>query len=461
VTEPFLSDPDLTLYCGDALAVLRELPAESVHMAMTSPPFFGLRDYGVEGQLGLEASPDEWTARLVEVFREVRRVLRSDGTCWVEIGDSYAANYRGSEKPSAITKGGVSGSIPNSWGGGQATPVRHPTKPKDLLGQPFLLAFALRDDGWYWRGCYVWHRPNPMPESVRDRFTTSHSYVLHLAKRSRYFFDAEAVKEPAEWARWGDQTVPKHEGTATASGWIPARAKEALTGGRQRAVDGRYAEAGFKTTDERNARYQGPDPAPGFRNRRSVLTIPTEPNGLAICAVCDAYWELGAPREHCEKPVIQHFAAFPAKLVEIPILAGTSEHGVCAECGAPWVREVETIKRYIISEGGSHQDGTYRVRYADGAHTVGFREISDQDARNYSQQRWHTQSSTLGWSPSCTCDAGVRPAVVLDPFAGSGTTLLVARRLGRHAVGIELNRDYCRMQRERLRQLSLLAEVSP
>jgi hypothetical protein len=280
-----------------------------------------------------------------------------------------------------------------------------------------------------------------MPESVRDRFTTSHSYLLHLSKRSRYFFDAEAVKEPAEWARWGDQTVPKHEGTATASGWIPARAKEALTGGRQRAVDGRYAEAGFKTTDERNARYQGPDPAPGFRNRRSVLTIPTEPNGLAICAVCDAYWELGAPREHCEKPVIQHFAAFPAKLVEIPILAGTSEHGVCAECGAPWIRS------------------TARENQSTGRTTNGPKPRTSE--RRGFDNRTARVDTTLGWSPSCTCNADVRPAVVLDPFSGSGTTLLVARRLGRHAVGIELNRDYCRMQRERLRQLSLLAEVSP
>jgi hypothetical protein len=322
----------------------------------------------------------------------------------VEIGDSYAAN-RSYQVPDTKFK-----DVANN------SPMRVPRglKPKDLIGQPFLLAFALRDDGWYLRGCYVWHRPNPMPESVRDRFTTSHSYLLHFSKRPRYFFDAEAVKEENADPVW---TVNALDNPA----WI-RRSDSKTDRSRQ---DGDRMAAGKRHT---LANQVG-------RNRRSVLTIPTEPNGLAICAVCDAYWERGAPREHCEKPVIQHFAAFPAKLVEIPILAGTSEHGVCAECGAPWVREV-SVENFNMQASPKAASGGLGVRAVP--------------------TRADQVTTTLGWSPSCTCKAGVRPAVVLDPFSGSGTTLLVARRLGRHAVGIELNRDYCRMQRERLRQLSLL-----
>ena len=194
---PYLQDPDITLYNGDALEVLRELPDKSVHMCATSPPFYGLRDYQVEGQIGLEESPDEWVARLVEVFREVRRVLRDDGTLWVEIGDSYAANGRYDDKyeakPDRVTEG-----RDTRWA--LSSEQKHAKsrkglrtkeiKPKDLLGQPWLLAFALRADGWYLRSEIIWARPNPMPESVTDRPTKAHSTVFLLSKSPRYYFDA-------------------------------------------------------------------------------------------------------------------------------------------------------------------------------------------------------------------------------------------------------------------------------
>jgi DNA modification methylase len=386
--KPYMDDGDLVLYCGDALDVVRELPSESVHMVVTSPPFFGLRDYQVEGQIGLEESPGAWAQRLVEVFRPLReRVLRRDGTLWCEVGDGYAATRS--------------------------------LKPKDLIGAPWLLAFALRADGWYLRSCSIWHKPNPMPESVTDRPTTSHSYVFLLAKSASYFYDAEAVREPAEWARWGDQTVPKHEGTATAAGWMRPRTKTDLQEG-----DGCSQ-----------------------RNLRSVWTIPTEPNGLAVCAICDAYWERGAPREHCGKRVVAHYAAFPQALVERCIKAGTSERGVCPECGAPWVREI--AKEVIDVPGGS--------RFGAGTNTKG----KGGDGRVNERAQLNTQ--TLGWRPSCECLwlAGEmrpipKPATVLDPFSGSGTTLLVTRRLGRRGIGAELNECYCRMSRHRLAQLSLL-----
>jgi site-specific DNA-methyltransferase (adenine-specific)/site-specific DNA-methyltransferase (cytosine-N4-specific) len=275
----------------------------------------------------LEDTPDEWVARLVAVFREVKRVLRDDGTLWVEIGDSYAgAGYSNHENT-----GGVS----RENGGSQRHRSGTGHKPKDLLGQPWMLAFALRADGWYLRSEIIWARPNPMPESVQDRPTKSHSTVFLLSKQARYFYDADAISERERW------------------------------------------------------------PNPSGANARSVWTIPTEPTPFA------------------------HFATWPRKLVARMILAGTSERGVCPECGAPWVRETE---------------------------------------------------ETLGWSPSCdcmpmtaapnsrvlVCDDPV-PATVLDPFAGSGTTLIVARSLGRRSIGVELNEEYCRLVRDRTMQQSLLA----
>ena len=156
------------IICGDAVETLRTLPPESVNCCITSPPYYGLRDYGVAGQIGLEHTPGEYIARLVDVFREVKRVLRGDGTLWVVISDSYAGN-------------GV------SWAG---------IKPKDMLGIPWMLAFALRDDGWYLRSAIIWHKPNPFPESCRDRPTRSYEHVFLLSKSYHYYYDQEAVKEP-------------------------------------------------------------------------------------------------------------------------------------------------------------------------------------------------------------------------------------------------------------------------
>jgi DNA modification methylase len=335
----YFDDGDVRLYCADALTALRELPDQSVHMACTSPPFFGLRDYQSDGQIGLESFPDEWAARLVDVFREVRRVLRDDGTLWVECGDSYAG-------------GGIGGGPPgmNLVGTGdfraeqRSTTRAVGTKPKDLIGQPWLLAFALRADGWYLRSCIIWAKPNCMPESVTDRPTTSHSYVFLLSKKPRYFYDAEALREPGQLRSFDNNRVKDYAGGTS------AHVQPYSTGASGYGVH----ENG--------------------KNARSVWNISTEPNALAICRVCNAFWQGGAPREHCSQPVVQHFAAFPRELVRRMILAGSAEGDT-----------------------------------------------------------------------------------VLDPFAGSGTTGLVARQQGRNAILIELNERYAAMCKARMSQLSLLA----
>lgn len=314
--KPFMQDSDFTLYNGDALEVLRELSDQSVHMVATSPPFFGLRDYEVDGQIGLENTPEEWCARLVEVFRECRRVLRDDGTLWIEIGDSYASS------PGA-NNGNLAEYAKTQRGGGHRagdleTPRRGTPpglKPKDLCGTPWLLAFALRADGWYLRSEIIWARPSPMPESVTDRPTKSHSTVFLLSKKSSYYYDADAIRTPHQ-----------HDG---------------------RHVD--RVQQGNGSVQHRD----GPRwPDNGGANARSVWTIPTEPTPFA------------------------HFATWPQELVRRMILAGTSEKGCCSECGAPWTREKTSAGWHpacdhavhacptcdTVMEHGSTTEGLYGVR---------------------------------------------------------------------------------------------------
>lgn len=262
---------------GDALQVLRTLPAESVHCCVTSPPYWGLRDYGVRGQMGLERTPTEFVEKMVQLFREVRRVLHRHGTLWLNLGDSYNAYNanRGKSKGANKNHLDIQPQLPSGHGLAAAD-----LKPKDLVGIPWRVAFALQADGWYLRQDIIWHKPNPMPESVRDRCTKAHEYIFLLTKSDRYFFDAQAIKEPVT-------------GTAHARG-------RGMTPKSGKALVDPSVKIRPKNNDSFAAAVRG---LVTMRNKRSVWTVPTKAFKGA------------------------HFATFPPDLIEPCILAGCPEGG--------------------------------------------------------------------------------------------------------------------------------------
>jgi DNA modification methylase len=299
---------------GDCRQVLATLADESVQTCVTSPPYWGQRDYGVEGQLGLEATPQEYVTKLVDIFAEVRRVLRGDGTLWLNLGDTYIS-----------AKGRSHGTDPKQRArrlGLRPQDVAIPgLKGKDLVGIPWLVAFALRDAGWWLRSDIVWSKPNAIPESVEDRPTRAHEYVFLLSKSRRYYYDAAAVREPSA------------EDT-------PHRRERAGAGAMRGQGQNRPEGSGRANRPYRNVAAVG---GGEMRNRRSVWTVASQPFDGA------------------------HFATYPPRLIEPCILAGAPRDGL-----------------------------------------------------------------------------------VLDPFAGAGTTGLVATRLGRRFLGIELNPAYAEMARRRI-----------
>jgi len=357
----------VNILVGDVRDQLRTIAADSIHCCVTSPPYWGLRDYGVDGQIGLEASPAELIATMVEVFEEVRRVLRPDGTCWINMGDSY----NGTNARSANVRDNGSMSFRSAQSG-----TRYPgLKPKDLCMMPHRLAIALQDAGWWVRQDIVWSKPNPMPESVTDRCTKSHEYIFLLTKSAKYFYDAEAIKEPVTDPTISrlSQDLASQEGSNRISGKTNGNMKAAGRGvgfghGTDAAERGRgrvTARDTFKRENSKRAavipgqsvgthRPDRADSVPdGLRNKRSVWSMAT----------------------HSFKEA--HFATFPPELPELCIKAG--------------------------------------------------------------------------------CPIG---GTVLDPFFGAGTTGLVADRLQRDCIGIELNPAYAEIARKRIQAESpLLSDV--
>jgi len=271
---------------GDAREVLATIPEGSVHCCVTSPPYWGLRDYGTPGQIGLEATPEAYVANMVEVFREVRRVLRDDGTLWLNLGDSYAGHNVGQWRDGNEVKNGVAS---NKNGVGYVDGL----KPKDLVGIPWRVAFALQADGWYLRSDIIWSKPNPMPESVTDRCTKAHEYVFLLTKSARYYYDGDAIAEPCAGRNHHDLTGQGYH----APGQSPHNGNRSGNKARKYGAD-RGAPAG----EHLGGSIPWEDRT-GRRNRRTVWTITIKPFPGA------------------------HFATFPPKLIEPMILAGSPRGG--------------------------------------------------------------------------------------------------------------------------------------
>jgi len=314
----------------------------------------------VDSQVGLEDSPEEYTTKLVSVFREARRVLRGDGTLWLNLGDTI--------------------------------------NNKQVVGIPWRVAFALQADGWWLRSAITWAKPNPMPESVTDRPTKSSEMVFLLAKSSTYYYDSEAIKEGS--------AVYVRKGTKGGHHLTQQEGYKGIAGGTlKRDPDEPYGFARDITTTG--------------RNRRDVWFIATHPFPGS------------------------HFAVMPEALVEPCILAGTSEKGCCPKCGAPWVR--------VVAKGEMAQCGHVKSNHN---HKRADEPDSKLSASSALRTGLAVSQITTGWRPSCTCDAGdPAPCVVLDMFTGSGTVGAVAKRLGRSFVGIELNPAYVKMAEERIERV--------
>jgi DNA modification methylase len=476
--------PEVKILQGDALARLRELHSESVHCVVTSPPYWGLRDYSrcgcvkrehpgdgsstsvgsiggfdpnhktvsdascpvchgtgvIEGvssnQFGLEKTPEEYVRHIVEASREIWRVLRKDGTYWLNEGDCYCGtgdkgDWKDPKNPDG--RNAQKKAIDKTISG---------LKPKDLVGIPWRVAFALQADGWYLRAEVIWNKRNPMPESVRDRPTRSHEQIFLLTKSPVYFYDQEAIREDSpdnfDMRRRRDAGYIKYP-----------------SGGKDELKSNKGYSYGIG------------------RNKRSVWEFATQPYSEA------------------------HFATFPEKIPEICIKAGTSERGCCQKCGAPFERIFGRGKKIITDAmriAGCDENGEY--------HGDAQKDYSDNLAQNPSETKRRILESmahrkrTLGWRPRCECygietisdepkepyesiekfeekhlewekdidrwneqwerlksvyeSLETAPCVVLDPFAGSGTTGAVANRIGRSSILIELNSEYIKLIEKRI-----------
>lgn len=351
-------------------------------MVVTSPPYYALRDYGINGQIGLEKRADclGWAVgnpcgecyicHLVEIFREVKRVLRKDGVCFLNIGDSYATDRKGSGGRGATSQKQVS-NIGSYFS--DITIELNNTKPKDMFLIPSRLALALQADGWWIRSDIIWSKTNIMPESVKDRPTKSHEYIWLLTKNESYFWNSEAARE--------ESSQLSKDKRAT-NGRTPHKTDKPIE------LPNLYAPNATACSSD------------GKRNIRTVWTISTQPYKGA------------------------HYATFPEALVERCIRAGTSEYGVCPNCGKQWKPVIDRIPP------GKHESEPQTIFSGRGA------------GADRSKHARPSVNTVVGFAPSCSCGLPPTPAIVLDPFVGSGTTLLVARRMGRSAIGLDLSFAY-------------------
>lgn len=431
MTEP------LTILNDCCYSALKTLPNNSVDCIITSPPYWGLRDYGIKptawpacsyvpmpglppvevaaetSVLGLEPTLSAFVGHIVLVFEECRRVLKPSGNCWVNMGDAYASDaggYSDTGSRGATSHKNISRKTQAAVLKGRTRKPAHGLKPKDLMGQPWRVAFALQAAGWYLRMDDIWHKLNPMPESTRDRATKAHEYFFHLTKSERYFFDTAAWAEPTSGTAHARRSYKMPDVWDTGKGGHGSFHRN----GREKGKPGVTPKsAADRSRIRANDSFQAAVvDLVATRNKRSVWPVATE-----------AYQEA-------------HYATYPTKLIAPPLLASTSAKGCCHQCGAPWERQWETT---------GHVNGREKSHVPKNAATK-------TDSTGWAP----ATRSTDYWRPSCACytahpfNAPLVPAVVLDPFGGSGTTAQVALEHGRHAILIERGPHNIELIRKRL-----------
>jgi DNA modification methylase len=380
------------------------------------------------GCLGLEPTPELYVEHLVLVFREVRRVLRDDGTLWLNLGDTYSGSW-GNYAKKAMEQNSGEESVSDkktrfirrgAIGAGYRPPQSGPVglEKKNLVGIPWRAAFALQADGWILRSEIVWNKTNGVPESVQDRPTRNHEYLFLLAKKPRYFYDAFAIREPCKSGPTDLRRMA--EGQSRLGGKALGHENELSASSRRTRV-GRERSVG----------------EPSGRNKRAVWEIATSPFAG------------------------EHFATFPKKLVEPCVLAGTSDKGCCPECGAPWKRIVgkgEPDLEWQRKSGGDRA-GSYEGKMTKAYGETGSQVPGAVKKRILEGMR---RRVTLGWQPTCSCPpSDPLPCSALDPFSGSGTVGVVCETLGRRFLGIDLKPEYVAMSKDRIAEARLRGKESP
>lgn len=368
---------------GDALAVLKNLPSESVDMCITSPPYWALRDYGMDGQLGLEPDFHDYIRKLCDIFDEVYRVLKPEGACWVNLGDTYGGSNGAGFAPTKWKKLYEDGEPLRN-----KLRARKAVQSKSLLQIPNRFAIEMTERGWILRNEIIWHKPNVMPQSVRDRFTVDFEKVFFFTKQKKYFFDQQL--ELAVWDVDGTGTIKR---ALRQKDGLKSNPTAMRNGVRKVYPDGKHG-----------ATHQSAKFVNGLRNKRAVWKIATRPFKEA------------------------HFAVYPPELIETPIKSTCPEF-VCTKCGRPQIRDIKRVSNYEKREEAF---------------------VPGNSATKVDSSGWNPPAfEDEGWIV-CDCGAEFEPGVVLDPFFGAGTTGLVAQQLKRRYIGIELNPEYIAIAQRRL-----------
>lgn len=430
-----------SIITGDVIDKLPELPAEYFHTIVTSPPYYAVRDYKIEPtiwpevkytlfgmieivvpamtcQLGHEKAPEHFIGHMVHVFRLLKRVLRKDGTVWMNMGDCYNSK---------------SGGYKNAHDHGYHTYVAEGTaqatmkinrnlknmglKQKDQIGIPWLVAFALRSDGWYLRSDIIWHKKNPMPESVNDRPTKSHEYIFLFSKSKKYFYDAYAISTEItdSSVKRLSQDIENQNGSDRAGGGTKHN-------GNMKALL-KFPVNEIKGYDHKKDKSAGISGHSGYFDKNGELIGNGRANKKSVWTITN------------KGTTDKHFATFPEELPVDPIKAGTSEHGCCESCGAPYIRKFDNklapgpkaAKTFVVDQRDESADSSDQGsnRQKDG-HKSGH----------------HYEYSNFSWHASCKCGAGIVPCRVLEPFSGRNTTGVVARKLGRDYVSIDKSPEF-------------------